>query len=289
MRWNLRLAAAQRDIWKASELQRMLADAGLVISAGKMSNLWSGQPVTIRLDDLEVICEVLGCEPGDLLIREPGKIRRDEPAGDDVPAARSWRRAGDPASARRAVRAASVSSAAVPPGRRRRRPRASRLRSCDHCLAWGMLTERLCKACRSFASTHPTGTCATCGRDLPVDTGVCRPCRKQASLIAGPGNKTALDLSVAAVTGHQLRFHFGRLAATNSRPVRLPCPATAPPPRMTGSGPGWVQPLLCDAPRDLSRVSAQLPPLDPGLARASCTPRPGGSPSCADGHRARCP
>ncbi len=86
MRWNLRLAAAQRDIWKASELQRMLADAGLVISAGKMSNLWSGQPVTIRLDDLEVICEVLGCEPGDLLIREPGKIRRDR-EDDDAQAA----------------------------------------------------------------------------------------------------------------------------------------------------------------------------------------------------------
>ena len=87
MRWNLRLAAAQRDIWKASELQRMLADAGLVISAGKMSNLWSGQPVTIRLDDLEVICEVLGCEPGDLLVREPGKIRRGQRADDDAQAA----------------------------------------------------------------------------------------------------------------------------------------------------------------------------------------------------------
>ncbi len=96
MRWNLRLAAAQRDIWKASELQRMLADAGLVISAGKMSNLWSGQPVTIRLDDLEVICEVLGCEPGDLLIREPGKIRRPEPADGDARAA-----AGDSAVIRR--------------------------------------------------------------------------------------------------------------------------------------------------------------------------------------------
>ncbi len=89
MRWNLRLAAAQRDIWKASELQRMLADAGLVISAGTMSNLWSGQPVTIRLDDLDVICEVLGCEPGDLLIREPGKIRRDQREDDDVQAAAS--------------------------------------------------------------------------------------------------------------------------------------------------------------------------------------------------------
>jgi putative transcriptional regulator len=88
VRWNLRLAAAQRDIWKASELQKMLADAGLVISAGKMSNLWSGQPVTIRLDDLEAICGVLGCEPGDLLIREPGKARRGEQrAGDDAPAA----------------------------------------------------------------------------------------------------------------------------------------------------------------------------------------------------------
>jgi DNA-binding Xre family transcriptional regulator len=84
VRWNLRLAAAQRDIWKASQLQHMLADAGLVISAGKMSNLWSGQPVTIRLDDLEVICEVLGCEPGDLLIREPGKIRRSEPEHGDT-------------------------------------------------------------------------------------------------------------------------------------------------------------------------------------------------------------
>jgi len=77
VKWNLRLAAAQHDIWKASQLQRMLAEAGLVISAGKMSNLWSGQPVTIRLDDLDVICEVLGCEPGDLLIREPGTARRD--------------------------------------------------------------------------------------------------------------------------------------------------------------------------------------------------------------------
>jgi putative transcriptional regulator len=87
VRWNLRLAAAQRDIWKASELQRMLAEAGLVISAGKMSNLWSGQPVTIRLDDLEVICEVLGCEPGDLLVREPGTIRRDQRQDDDTQAA----------------------------------------------------------------------------------------------------------------------------------------------------------------------------------------------------------
>jgi hypothetical protein len=147
---------------------------------------------------------------------------------------------------------------------RRRRPRASRLRSCDHCLAWGVLTERLCKPCRSFASTHPAGACATCGRDLPVDAGVCRPCRKQASLIAGHANKTALDLSVAGVTGHQLRFHFGRLARGDRRPAAA-LPAAARPARARLQ-PSPVQLLLLDAPRDLSRVSAQAPPLDPGLA-----------------------
>jgi DNA-binding Xre family transcriptional regulator len=74
MRWNLRLAAAQRDIWKASDVQRMLAERGLVMSAGKMSALWSGRPISLRLDDLDVICAVLGCEIGELLIPEPCNV-----------------------------------------------------------------------------------------------------------------------------------------------------------------------------------------------------------------------
>ncbi len=77
MIWNLRLAAANRGIWKASELQRMLAERGLVISAGKMSYLWSGKPVSIRLDDLDVICAVLDCEPRELLVPSP---TRSQPA-----------------------------------------------------------------------------------------------------------------------------------------------------------------------------------------------------------------
>ncbi|HEV8218819.1 MAG TPA: helix-turn-helix transcriptional regulator [Streptosporangiaceae bacterium] len=80
MKWNLRLAAANRGIWKASELQRMLAEAGLKISAGKMSGLWSGRPASVKLDDLDVICAVVGCGVEELLIPEPGKITR--PAAD---------------------------------------------------------------------------------------------------------------------------------------------------------------------------------------------------------------
>ena len=76
MRWNLRLAAAKRDIWKASDLQRTLAEHGLVISAGKMSGLWSGQPTSLKLEDLDVICVVLDCQIGELLIPEPDRVTR---------------------------------------------------------------------------------------------------------------------------------------------------------------------------------------------------------------------
>lgn len=76
MQWNLRLAAAQRGIWKASELQRSLAEHGLVISAGKMSGLWSGQPASIKLADLDIICAVLSCSVSELLTPEPDKVTR---------------------------------------------------------------------------------------------------------------------------------------------------------------------------------------------------------------------
>ncbi len=74
MRWNLRMIAAERGIWKSTELRRRLAEAGLEVSAGKMSGLWTGTPTTIRLDDLDVLCTVLSCAPSELLICEPGQV-----------------------------------------------------------------------------------------------------------------------------------------------------------------------------------------------------------------------
>src|SRR6516225_421188 len=89
MKWNLRLAAANRGIWKASELQRMLAERDLVISAGKMSGLWSGDPASIKLSDLDVICAVLGCGVEELLIAEPDNVTRAEGNRQDQSAAAS--------------------------------------------------------------------------------------------------------------------------------------------------------------------------------------------------------
>lgn len=74
MQWNLRLRAAERGIWKSAELRRMLADAGLEISAGKMSSWWAGTPITMRLEDLDVLCAVLECTTNDLMSLEPDKV-----------------------------------------------------------------------------------------------------------------------------------------------------------------------------------------------------------------------
>jgi len=80
VRWNLRMKAAERGIWKSTQMRRLLAEYGLEISAGKMSALWIGEPVTLRLDDLDVICAVLECTPADLLVCEPEKVAARRPA-----------------------------------------------------------------------------------------------------------------------------------------------------------------------------------------------------------------
>lgn len=90
MQWNLRMVAAQRGVWRASDLRRALADAGLEISAGKMSHLWSGRPISIRLEDLDVICSVLDCEPSELLLRsDPAEAKQKAAAVETAKASRS--------------------------------------------------------------------------------------------------------------------------------------------------------------------------------------------------------
>lgn len=84
MQWNLRLRAAERGIWKSAELRRMLADAGLEISAGKMSSWWAGTPITMRLDDLDVLCTVLECTMSDLMSPEPDKVATRRPQTSDA-------------------------------------------------------------------------------------------------------------------------------------------------------------------------------------------------------------
>jgi DNA-binding Xre family transcriptional regulator len=69
--WRLRLTAASRGIWKASQFQELLRKRGERISAGKLSRLWSPEaPVSVKLADLALFCSVLDCGVEDLLVVE---------------------------------------------------------------------------------------------------------------------------------------------------------------------------------------------------------------------------
>ena len=71
MKWNLRWAAAKRDIWRPSDLLKAFDEVGFTPSLSKVAALWSGKPISVRLDDLDKICAALGCTIADLLEAEP--------------------------------------------------------------------------------------------------------------------------------------------------------------------------------------------------------------------------
>jgi len=90
MKWNLRWAAATRDIWRPSDLLTAFQQTGFDPSLSKVAALWSGKPISIRLDDLDKICAALDCTVADLLEAEPladaGADREDlkQAAGGDT-------------------------------------------------------------------------------------------------------------------------------------------------------------------------------------------------------------
>lgn len=67
VRWKLRMAAAQREVWTGAELRRLLAErAGVKLSAASVSALLTKQPAQVKLSTLAALCTALECSPNDL-------------------------------------------------------------------------------------------------------------------------------------------------------------------------------------------------------------------------------
>jgi putative transcriptional regulator len=100
IRWKLRMAAAQREVWTGTQLRRLLAErAGLELSAASVSALFTGEPAQVKLSTLAALCTALECTPSDLLevdttpVSQPAAPPRAVPAG---PAAASGGRSMPP-------------------------------------------------------------------------------------------------------------------------------------------------------------------------------------------------
>lgn len=67
IRWKLRMAAAQREVWTGAQLRRLLAErAGLEMSAASVSALFTKEPSQVKLTTLAALCTALECTPNDL-------------------------------------------------------------------------------------------------------------------------------------------------------------------------------------------------------------------------------
>jgi DNA-binding Xre family transcriptional regulator len=69
------MVAAQRDIWRPVQLLAAFQQVGFSPSLSKVAALWGSRPVTVRLDDLDMICAALDCTVADLMQAEPEVYR----------------------------------------------------------------------------------------------------------------------------------------------------------------------------------------------------------------------
>jgi hypothetical protein len=139
-------------------------------------------------------------------------------------------------------------------------------RSCIDCLAWGVLQQARCRACRSFRDGHRRErACTGCGRTLRVKNRYCRLCWIQLS--GGHAWEGTTSKAVAALAGSGVKVGHHQLFFDRMAPRTGAGPAAGPPRRPQKTLPpkaAWVQ-------LDLLRPPARprrRPPASPSLTAA---------------------
>lgn len=85
IRWRLRMAAAQREVWTGAQLRRLLAErAGMDMSSASVSALFTKEPSQIKMSTLIALCTALDCTPNDLFEVDTTPVER--PANPTRPA-----------------------------------------------------------------------------------------------------------------------------------------------------------------------------------------------------------
>lgn len=92
IRWRLRMAAAQREVWTGAQLRRLLVEkAGLELSAASVSALLTKQPSQVKLSTLAALCTALECTPNDLIEVDTTPAAQPAPAPSSRPSSQPKR------------------------------------------------------------------------------------------------------------------------------------------------------------------------------------------------------
>jgi len=79
--WRLRLVMAQAGMFKATDLTPKLAERGIALSESQVWRLVTGKPERLNLYVLTALCEILDCQPGDLIVLTDAPTRTRKRAG----------------------------------------------------------------------------------------------------------------------------------------------------------------------------------------------------------------
>jgi DNA-binding Xre family transcriptional regulator len=84
-RWHLRRLMAEAGMFATTDLGPLLAERGITLSREQVYRLVTGIPERLSLATLAALCDILCCQPGDLIepVRSQGGNAkpRERPAG----------------------------------------------------------------------------------------------------------------------------------------------------------------------------------------------------------------
>ncbi|HEY9241871.1 MAG TPA: helix-turn-helix transcriptional regulator [Streptosporangiaceae bacterium] len=88
-RWHLRRLMAEKEMYATTQLGPLLAERGIKLSREQVYRLVTGVPERLSLATLAALCDILGCQPGELIevgvTPAAGKTRPAPPGGAERP------------------------------------------------------------------------------------------------------------------------------------------------------------------------------------------------------------
>ncbi len=67
IRWHLRLRMAEKGMFQTSDLVPFLAERGVHLSREQVYRMVTQVPQRLSTDTLAALCDILGCQPNDLI------------------------------------------------------------------------------------------------------------------------------------------------------------------------------------------------------------------------------
>ncbi len=84
--WHLRLRMAEKGMFQTSDLVPLLAERGVTLSREQVFRLVTQSPQRLSMDTLAALCDILDCQPNDLIEVQVRNVALAKTAGEKRPA-----------------------------------------------------------------------------------------------------------------------------------------------------------------------------------------------------------